>query len=156
MWLFWSDTLFDTIFKWERWLIVAGIICFVVQCYPKYYAPTGPLSNVFFFLLLICKWTTILLVLKVFHLYFSSKHSNFLLHMSDATMTVFVFHHVIVYMLGNLFADIQLPVVLEWFVIVSVAVSISLAIHFFLVKPVNIIRFIVNGQTEAPSIIAKK
>ena len=156
MWLFWSESLFNAVFKWERYLVVAGLICFAVQFYPHYFAPSGPMSNVFLFLNFIAKWTTILLVLKTFHLYFHDKNSRLLLLMSDATMTVFVFHHVFVYILGNMFVEIQLPVALEWIIIVSIAVGVSLFIHFFFVKPINIVRFIVNGQTEAPRSIAAK
>ncbi|RED52246.1 acyltransferase family protein [Aestuariispira insulae] len=153
--LYWNNRLYETVFKWEIWMVPLALVSLALQIKPEFFELPTALENAVFGLHLALKWITILTTLKLFHHYFRDKPSKTLLHMSDATMTVYVFHHVFVYLLGDFFVSIHWPVFIEWAIIVTASVSAAMAIHLFLVKPSTIMRFIINGQTGTPRSIAK-
>lgn len=81
-----------------------------------------------------------------------NRESSIFRYLSDASYSIYLFHHLLVILLGMLLIPLNIPTIIK-FVIIIVSVSLfSLALHHFLVLRINLLRVLFNGkQVASPS-----
>lgn len=67
-------------------------------------------------------------------------------YLSDASFSVYLFHHFLVVIGGWLAAQVALPILLEYLVLVAAVSAIALALHHFLVLRHPLLRLLFNGR----------
>lgn len=90
-------------------------------------------------------WVCVAACLAFFVRLFShpNQTSRFL---SDASYTIYLFHHVLVFSLGVALLALPAPAALKYVVVVTVAFVVSAAIHIFVVQPNRPLRYAFNGK----------
>jgi glucan biosynthesis protein C len=70
-------------------------------------------------------------------------------YLADASYSIYLFHHIVVVLVGIALLALSLAPVVEFLIVTAVAVAVSLAIHHFAVLRVPLLRFLFNGKYEA-------
>lgn len=65
---------------------------------------------------------------------------------ADASYTIYLVHHLMIFLLGLWLASTPLPINLKFVLIVSVVLTLSYIFHYFLVSKVPLLRLIFNGR----------
>ena len=90
-------------------------------------------------------WLAIGVVLSLFAKYFS-RPSPLFTYLSDASYSIYLFHHVLVIILGYTLLDQSWPTPIKFTLVAGTTLTISVAIHHFLVLRYSPIRFLFNGK----------
>jgi glucan biosynthesis protein C len=85
-----------------------------------------------------------------FFIKFCNDTSKVFEYLSEASYTVYLFHHVIVIAFGMLLLPVAWPAGVKFLLIVSATLALTVAIHHFLILRFNALRFLFNGKTVIP------
>jgi glucan biosynthesis protein C len=93
-------------------------------------------------------WSSVAIILSLFYKFMLK--SNHLTRMfSDAAYTVYLFHHVIVVMVGVALFSYQIDIWLKFIIVCATSLSCSLLIHILLIRPNRVARLLFNGKLPA-------
>jgi len=92
-------------------------------------------------------WVSILVCFNLFFRFFNS-HSKLWLFLSDASYTVYLFHHIIVIALGLLFIKMNIAGWLALPILISVTLFLTLGIHKYLILKSTTLRLLFNGRLQ--------
>lgn len=95
-------------------------------------------------------WYLCVLCFYLFRTYFNSP-SNIFAYLSDASYSVYLFHHFWVVVIGILLIPLTLNIYLKFVILMTTAGAISFAIHHFGVLRSPVMRYLFNGKTPAES-----
>ena len=90
-------------------------------------------------------WALVALVFRVFRDFFSSKSALWTFY-SDASYTVYLFHHFMVILLGLLAIQLNLPPLVGMVAVISMTLLVTTLIHKYLITPYKPMRFLFNGK----------
>lgn len=91
------------------------------------------------------RWICVALCFSLFNLAVTRSH-QYWRFLSEASYSVYLFHHVIVISLGLLLINVGLPPLVGFCLIVAVTLALTLAIHKYLIAPNKILRLLFNGK----------
>lgn len=91
-------------------------------------------------------WAACGLCFYVFKSLFS-KPSPLMQYLSEASYTVYLFHHLLVICLGVVMIELNWNALLSYSLIVTTAMVLCLGIHHFLIRRIPLLRFVYNGKT---------
>jgi glucan biosynthesis protein C len=129
-----------------RWLTIISIPVCAGGLYFYKVIPPGSLHTVVgYFLNTILALSSSVIVLRLFR-HFASRPSKLFSYMSEASYTVYLFHHVTVMLLGIALMTAPINVYMKFSIVVTATFAIVLAIHHFLILKVRPIRFLFNGK----------
>jgi len=94
---------------------------------------------------LFMRWVSVALCFSVFNLAVTRSH-HYWRFLSEASYSVYLFHHIIVITLGLLLMNSGLPSFAGFCLIVGTTLSLTLAIHKYLIAPNKTLRLLFNGK----------
>ncbi|WP_086736825.1 acyltransferase family protein [Erythrobacter colymbi] len=145
-----SPRLLAALVKWRWWMPYAAAAAFIFQPYPN--AEQGFAEGlVMIFLNEITIWTLILFILQFFHRYFSEGGPR-TTWLADCALSMYLFHHSLVYIYGQMLVDVRWPVWAEFPILVLLAAGTVIAMHELLVRRYAIVRLLANGKTDVAEI----
>lgn len=145
-----SPRLLDALTRWRWWMPYAAAAAFVFQPYPN--AQQSFVEGlVMIFLNEITIWTLILFILQFFRRYFSEGGPR-TTWLADCALSMYLFHHALVYIYGRMLVDVDWPIWAEFTVLVLAAAGTVVAIHELLVRRVALVRLLANGKTDVAEV----
>jgi glucan biosynthesis protein C len=93
----------------------------------------------------VAAWTCVAAVLSLFRRVFRDD-SPFVRAISEASYTVYLFHHFIVILLGLALLPVALPAGAKFTIISITTLALTYVIHVALVRRVRVLRFLFNGK----------
>jgi glucans biosynthesis protein C len=67
-------------------------------------------------------------------------------YLSDASFTIYLFHHLMVILGGVALANVSLPLAMEYCILVTGTFLVTVAIHHYLILPIPVLRLLFNGK----------
>jgi peptidoglycan/LPS O-acetylase OafA/YrhL len=145
-----SPCLLASLTRWRWWMPYAAAAAFIFQPYPN--AEQGFAQGlVMIFLNEITIWTLILFILQFFHRYFSEGGPR-TAWLADCALSMYLFHHCLVYIYGQMLVQVSWPIWAEFLVVVVCAAGTVIAIHELLVRRFAIVRLLANGKTDVEEV----
>lgn len=90
-------------------------------------------------------WISVAAILRIFHALF--KRENRITHfLSDAAYSVFLFHHIIVVVLGVTLLNYPIGAWAKFIFIASVSLGLSSLLHIFIIRRNRVARLLFNGK----------
>ena len=68
--------------------------------------------------------------------------------LSKACYTIYLFHHVIVILLGILLLNVELPAAVKFLIVATVTLVLTYGIHSFIIERYSILKLLFNGKTD--------
>lgn len=90
-------------------------------------------------------WVAVAATIKVFYLLFK-QNTAVTRFLSDAAYTVFLFHHVIVVLLGTLLISMDIPLFAKFMIVTVLSFVFSALIHLLIIQKNVCLRLIFNGK----------
>lgn len=81
----------------------------------------------------------------------ANRPSALFFYLSDASYTVYLFHHLFVVVLGLWLLHYHFSVFLKFCVVFGVTLAVTLAIHHYLILQVGLLRLLFNGKPLEPA-----
>lgn len=167
-----SPRLLSALFEWRSWMPYAAAAALIFQPYAMYEqgyvipfvrdfamsmgVDIGPDRTIgvrwaMLFLNQLAIWTLVLFILQFFHRYFShdSARTRWL---ADCALSMYLFHHCLVYIYGQWLTRVEWPIAIEFSVLTIAAAGTVIAIHELLVRRYSIVRLLFNGKTDVEQI----
>ncbi|HEX5792394.1 MAG TPA: acyltransferase family protein, partial [Rheinheimera sp.] len=94
---------------------------------------------------LFARWVSVALCFSLFNRLVSSSHHHWQF-LSEASYSVYLFHHLIVIALGLWLINAGIPPLPGFSLIVIITLALTLAIHKYLIAPNNTLRLLFNGK----------
>lgn len=145
-WLFYNKVWMAQFVKLPIWFSLAGLIgLWLIQ------RPLDIQNNLQYLISEYCHLCQVWLAVSLcFHVFqrFANQKSKVFFFLSDASYTVYLLHHVLVFSLGTLFATLAAPALLSWLLIMAMTLSLTLACHYFWVQRMPWLRFLLNGKRK--------
>ena len=91
------------------------------------------------------QWCGVMLCFHFFRTFFSKPNRTWY-YLSDASYTVYLFHHVLVVGFGILFMRVGIPPLIEMLAIIMIVLAITLSIHHFAIRRFGALRLLFNGK----------
>lgn len=150
--IFCVPKLYDLTMRWSWILVVVSILAigFGAFVHPSNISETGFMGNVYYILFLVFRWITSIMFLQLMHRYFSHKPQPIMQVLTDAAMTVYLVHHLLVYIIGSLFVGILWSAWIEILLIFIAAASLSILFHYGVIAQLGALRLLFNGQAKGP------
>jgi glucan biosynthesis protein C len=141
-----SPRLLEALTRWRWWMPYAAAAALIFQPYPQ--SGQGfAWGLVMIFFNEITIWTLILFNLQFFHRYFS-KGGPRTTWLADCALSMYLFHHCLVYAYGRMLVGVEWPIWAE-FAILTVAVAATvIVLHELVVRRVPLVRLLANGKTD--------
>lgn len=95
-------------------------------------------------------WYAVAATIATFHRFFSDE-SKVAVTLSDASYSIYLFHHIMVVIGGALLIGINLPSVVKFILLILVAFAISMLLHRIVVRPYRVVSLILNGKWSGDS-----
>ena len=93
----------------------------------------------------IITWLLISISFYVFYKFFN-KPSKKWRFMSEASYTIYLFHHIFVIAIGLLLIQLELPSLWSMILLISTTIMITVFIHKYFISKIRIARFLFNGK----------
>ena len=126
-------------------IFVSLKLIFVADNYPNIGAKT-----LFHYADAYISWYLCVLCFYLFRKYFNSASKVFA-YLSDASYSIYLFHHFWVVVIGIFLIPVALNIYLKFLILMATAGAISFAIHHFGVLRSPVLRYLFNGKTPAES-----
>ncbi len=149
-----SPRLLAGLVRWRGWMPWAAMAAFAIQ--PYAFPDNGPLEAAGrLFANQLVMWVLVLFVLQFFHRYgnFQNARTTWL---ADCALSMYLFHHCLVYVLGSALAAYDWPIFVEFALVTVLAAGIVMAFHEYVVRRVPLVRLLLNGKTDVPEITARR
>ncbi len=167
-----SPRLLSALVEWRWWMPYAAAAALIFQPYPMadqgYILPfvrdwamavgvdLGPDRTVdvrlaLLFLNQLAIWTIVLFILQFFHRYFSKGGAR-TKWLADCALSMYLFHHCLVYIYGRMLVAVDWPVAAEFTILTMVTAGTVIAIHELLVRRFALCRLLFNGKTDLETV----
>ena len=135
----------------HRWYAIALLLGIAARIWlgPAKDAPSLPLQIAAMYAQQLTMWLGCALCFAFFHR-FLDRRSQFLAYMSDATYTIYLFHHVAVVYLGFALLDAAIGPYAKYLIISAVVSLVTVAVHHFVVLRFDLARYLFNGKRLSP------
>jgi glucan biosynthesis protein C len=90
-------------------------------------------------------WIAVASCLKAFVMFFS-RPTAVTNALSEASYTIFLFHHLFVVLFGTLLLNIEIAAAAKFVLVVTFTLLVCTALHFKLIKRSRLLRFLFNGK----------
>jgi glucan biosynthesis protein C len=97
------------------------------------------------FLSMLGSWMSVAAVLSLFRRIFSAE-SPLTRFLSEASYSIYLFHHVIVIALGIALIPVSLPLPVKFLAICAVTFLATVSMHVLIVRRLPVVRFLFNGK----------
>lgn len=144
--LFTNSELLNRFTSVSNWILVIFVVVSQVTLYliaPLVPGMAGQILIVFSSS--VASWTMAAVLFKVFLTYFNKK-SDFWLSLSSSSYTIYLFHHLIVIVLGLVAIELGLSPFWGMTIIICSTVMITLGIHHYIVNKSDFLKLIFNGK----------
>jgi hypothetical protein len=145
-----SPRLLSALCEWRWWMPFAAAAAFYFQPYP------GPEQSfavgiAALFANQLAIWTLVLFILQFFHRFFSEGGPR-TTWLADCALSMYLFHHCLVYIYGQMFVAVDWPIAAEFTLLTLLAATTVVAIHELLVRRFAIVRLLFNGKTDVAQV----
>lgn len=145
-----SPAFLAMLVKWRWYMPYAAAAALLFQPYPD---PSQPelVALAMLFANQLAIWTIVLFILQFFHRFFleGGPRTSWL---ADCALSMYLFHHCLVYIYGTWLVAVDWPIALEFTVLTIASAGTVIAAHEFLVRRYAIIRLLFNGKTDIEAI----
>ncbi len=141
-----SPALLKALCAWRAYMPFAAAIALLLQPYalPEH----GPMEGwVMLFLNQLSMWVLVLFILQFFHRYFSEGGPR-TRWLADCALSMYLFHHCLIYIYGQWLTKVDWPVWLEFTLLTVAAATTVIVIHELLVRRLALLRLLFNGKTD--------
>ncbi|MDJ0644318.1 MAG: acyltransferase family protein [Erythrobacter sp.] len=148
-----SPRLLAALTEWRWWMPFAAAAALLFQ--PYAFPHHGfALGMGLLFLNQLAIWTLVLFILQFFHRYFSEGGPR-TAWLADCALSMYLFHHCLVYIYGQMLVSVDWPIGLEFILLTLVSAGTVIAIHELLVRRFALVRLFFNGKTDVDTIRRK-
>ncbi len=145
-----SPSLLDRLRTWRAWMPFAAVLAFAFQPYAN--PDQGFAAGMaMLFLNQLAIWTLVLFLIQFFYRHFSndSLRTRWL---ADSALSMYLFHHCLVYIYGRGFTHVEWPIALEWALLTVAAAATVILFHETMVRRFALLRLLFNGKTDVAAI----
>lgn len=141
-----SPRFLNSLFEWRPWMPYAAAVALLLQPYP---APDQSFIDGLGMLFAnqLVMWVIVLFILQFFHRFFSEGGPR-TQWLADCALSMYLFHHCLVYVYGRMLVGVDWSIALEFTVLTLIAAGTVIAIHEGLVRRFAIVRLLFNGKTD--------
>lgn len=147
-----SPRLLASLFAWRAWMPLAAMVALLAQPYPDP-AQGFAMGLGMLFLNQLAIWTLVLFILQFFHRFFKEGGPR-TVWLADCALSMYLFHHCLVYICGRWLVAVDWPILLEFTIVVLAAAGTVIVLHEALVRRSYIFRLLFNGKTDVEAIRA--
>ena len=141
-----SPRFLASLFEWRVWMPFAAAVALLLQPYSN--PDQGfVMGMAMLFANQLVMWTIVLFILQFFHRYFSEGGPR-TQWLADCALSMYLFHHCLVYIYGRMLVGVEWPVALEFTVLTLLSAGTVIAIHEGLVRRLGLVRLLFNGKTD--------
>ncbi|WP_424770913.1 acyltransferase family protein [Pontixanthobacter sp.] len=149
-----SPGFLSTLVKWRRWMPYAAAAALIIQPYAR--SEQSELLSLFMlFANQLAIWTIVLFILQFFHRYFRDGGPK-TAWLADCALSMYLFHHCLVYVYGRWLVAVEWPIWLEFSVLTIGAAATVIVLHEFVVRRFYLARLLLNGKTDIQAIRRKR
>ncbi len=145
MWMFHDREILDRYTQASKTTILgAGMgLAGIIALWPK---PAGIGDNlIFYYCDTLLSLSSSVLVLHFFK-FFAARPTKIFSYLSDASYSVYLFHHITVIVLGMLLMNTLFNAYMKFTIVMAATLAITLAIHHFLILRIKLLRLLFNGK----------
>ncbi len=149
-----SPTLLKTLVTWRPWMPFAAAAALYFQPYAN--PDQGMLESLaMLFANQLSIWVLVLFILQFFHRFFldGGPKTSWL---ADCALSMYLFHHCLVYIYGRWMVPLDWPIALEFALLTAAAAGTVILIHEFAVRRIGWVRLLFNGKTDIEAIRARR
>jgi glucan biosynthesis protein C len=141
-----SPRFLSSLFEWRVWMPYAAAVALLLQPYSN---PEDGfvMGMAMLFANQLVMWTLVLFILQFFHRYFSEGGPR-TQWLADCALSMYLFHHCLVYVYGRMLVGVEWPIALEFTVLTVLAAGTVILIHDGLVRRYAFVRLFFNGKTD--------
>lgn len=145
-----SPRFLNSLFEWRTWMPYAAAVALLLQPYsnPDQDFATG---MAMLFANQLAMWTLVLFILQFFNRYFSEGGPR-TAWLADCALSMYLFHHCLVYIFGRALVDVEWPMAVEFTLLTILAAGTVILIHEGLVRRVGLMRLLFNGKTDVEAV----
>ena len=141
-----SPRFLASLFEWRVWMPYAAAVALLLQPYSN--PDQGfAVGMAMLFANQLVMWTIVLFILQFFHRYFSEGGPR-TQWLADCALSMYLFHHCLVYIYGRTLVGVEWPIAAEFTVLTLLAAGTVIAIHEGLVRRFGLVRLLFNGKTD--------
>lgn len=94
-------------------------------------------------------WFICALIFFLFHSLLNKK-ITFFSYLSDASYSIYLFHHIFVIIFGLILIPISMPVFAKFVLLICTTFIVTNLIHYFLINKVTVLSYLFNGKNPKP------
>jgi hypothetical protein len=149
-----SPAFLATLVKWRGWMPYAAAAALILQPYS-----TPEQSDAFSLFMLFANqlaiWLIVLFILQFFHRFFNEggKRTAWL---ADCALSMYLFHHCLVYVYGRWLTIVDWPIWLEFSLLTVGAAMTVIVLHEYVIRRFGWARLLFNGKTDIDAIRSKR
>nr|WP_137676402.1 acyltransferase family protein [Parerythrobacter lutipelagi] len=145
-----SPRLLSGLTRWRGWMPYAAAAAFIIQ--PYAFPDNGMWEGIGrLFANQLAIWVLVLFILQFFHRYanFQSQRTAWL---ADCALSMYLFHHCLVYIFGRAFVSLDWPIAIEFLAITALAAGTVVVLHEYVIRRAPLARLLFNGKTDIGAI----
>ena len=147
-----SRWLFDVLLRMRWWLLLVAIIGYALLFRPVSITQGLLETAGREYVRQLVIWSLSVSVLAAFHRFFQLE-SKFFAWLAQSAYTIYLFHHLVVIVLGSVLFSVELPLGLKFALVVIGTFAVTALWHQLLVQPVAILRLLFNGQWSGRGLV---
>ena len=145
LWLYRDQKLQQEFHSFARWEWYGLILSVVLQYSLSNAHGLNPLSLLRVYSTCLT-WALASHLCYVFFFKFMNRNSNFFRYLSDASYSVYLFHHLCVVVFGYLLLESEIAIGYKFLAVEIATLSVTLFIHHYLILKSRTLRFMFNGK----------
>ena len=145
-----SPSLLKRLVQWRSWMPYAAALAILFQPYAQ--PDQGQIEAMaMLFANQLAIWVLVLFILQFFHRYFADPSPR-TAWLADCALSMYLFHHCLVYIYGRMLVPVDWPIALEFTILTMAAAGTVIAVHELLVRRHAIVRLLFNGKTDIKTV----
>jgi glucan biosynthesis protein C len=145
--VFASETVRHHFFRFHWWQVPVYVLGRIVSLVVS---PDGGVADkvVYYYLDALLGWITINWCFAAFHTFLDRPHPLFR-YLSGASYTIYLFHHLIVVVLGYSLITVELPALVKFLIVLTVTGIATVAVHSLVISRSTLLSILFNGKPQA-------
>lgn len=127
------------------WLVIGTLIVAIIALQPVIGESAVPMRIGYEYIYALISWASICVVFKLFR-FFCNQPSTLWTFVSDASYSVYLFHHILVVVFGYIAVSNNVHPLVAMGVIMPITLVLTLLNHVYVIKRVPVLRFLFNGK----------
>jgi glucans biosynthesis protein C len=141
-----SQRLQNAVSRFRWWMMCAVVTGFAVQPYPETEGIFWLETAILYAQNIVC-WISVFAGLQFFHRYFNQPNSARAKWVARS-QSMFLFHHGLVYLGGTLLVFVNLPPLVEFFILLASVIMVVSLLHDFCVERLSLAGLLFNGRAK--------